>query len=221
VQETPKQWTKWLPLAELWYNTSFHSSLHCTLFKALYGVDPPSGILPQLKLTDNSDVSVILKERQLFTEILKNQLAKAQNKMKIFADSNKSVRAFQVGEALLLKLQPYAQSSMVNCPFPKLAFKYFGPYEVLAKVGQTTYKLKLPDNSMIHDVFHVSQLKAFTIDHSPVFSQLTCIPALDVADLVPEKILDRRLVKKGQYGCDSSPDTMDRIARIISNKGRP
>jgi hypothetical protein len=102
---------------------------------------------------------------------------------------------------VLLKLQPYAQSSVVNHPFPKinhpfpkLAFKYFGPYEVAEKVGQTTYKLKLSDNSMIHPVFHVSQLKAFALDYSPVFSQL---PALDVADLIPEKILDRRLVRKG------------------------
>jgi hypothetical protein len=105
---------------------------------------------------------------------------------------------------VLLKLQPYAQSSVVNHPFPKinhpfpkLAFKYFGPYEVAEKVGQTAYKLKLSDNSMIHPVFHVSQLKAFALDYSPVFSQLPDIPALDVADLIPEKILDRRLVRKG------------------------
>jgi hypothetical protein len=62
VQETPKQWTKWLSLAETWYNTSLYSSLQCTPFKALYGMDLPPGILPQLKLTDHLDVIVILKE---------------------------------------------------------------------------------------------------------------------------------------------------------------
>jgi hypothetical protein len=46
-------------------------------------------------------------------------------------------------------------------------------------------------------VFHVSQLKPFTIDYSPVYSKLPDIPTLDVADVIPERILDRRLVKKG------------------------
>jgi hypothetical protein len=125
VHDTPKQWTKWLPLAELWYNTAFHSSLQCSPYKALYGMDPSPGIIPQLKLTEHPDVADILKEMQLFTELLKTQLAKAQNRMKLFADNNRTERTFQVGKKVLLKLQPYAQSSVVNRPFPKLFFQIF------------------------------------------------------------------------------------------------
>lgn len=33
----PRKWKAWLPMAELWYNSSFHSSLGCSPFKALYG----------------------------------------------------------------------------------------------------------------------------------------------------------------------------------------
>jgi transposase InsO family protein len=63
LQATPRQWVKWLPLAELWYNTSYHSSLQCTPFKDLYGTDHSLGMLPQLQLTDHKDVSDMLRER--------------------------------------------------------------------------------------------------------------------------------------------------------------
>jgi ribosomal protein L21E len=179
------------------YNTSFHSSLQCSPFKALYVVEPPLGIIPTLKHSDHQDVFDILKERQLFNEMLREQLQKAQSRMKLYADAKRPVRAFQVGDKVLLKLQPYTQVSVVSRPYPKLTFKYFGPYTVLEKIGSVAYKIQLPAQSKIHNVFHVSQLKDFTPDYSPVFSKLPLIPSLDIAEVTPEQVLEHRLVKKG------------------------
>lgn len=80
---------------------------------------------------------------------------------------------------------------MVSRPFPKLAFKYFGPFEILQAIGLVAYKLKLPYDSLIHPVFHVFQLKQFVPDNKPVFSQLPTAAQLDIVDLVPSKVLDR------------------------------
>jgi hypothetical protein len=40
VHSCPKKWAAWLPLAEYWYNTSFHSALGRTPFEVLYGYPP-------------------------------------------------------------------------------------------------------------------------------------------------------------------------------------
>jgi hypothetical protein len=36
------QCAQWLPLAEWWYNTSYHTSTHMTSFEEVYGQNPPS-----------------------------------------------------------------------------------------------------------------------------------------------------------------------------------
>jgi transposase InsO family protein len=41
----PKKWTKWLPLAQWWYNSTFHHSLCTSPFQTLFGYS-----LPQLPL---------------------------------------------------------------------------------------------------------------------------------------------------------------------------
>ena len=38
--EKPKEWVKWLSLAELWYNSNFHTSILTTPFDAVYGQSP-------------------------------------------------------------------------------------------------------------------------------------------------------------------------------------
>nr|AAL68643.1 polyprotein [Oryza sativa Japonica Group] len=40
VHACPSHWSKWLALAEYWYNTSFHSALGSTPFEVLYGHKP-------------------------------------------------------------------------------------------------------------------------------------------------------------------------------------
>jgi hypothetical protein len=90
-----------------------------------------------------------------------------------------------VGDRVLLKLQPHTQFSVVNRTYPKLAYKYFGPFKALFA------------DSKIHSVFHVSQLKPFVADYTPIFSTLPMTTDLEVAAAIPEQVLDRCLVKKG------------------------
>jgi hypothetical protein len=198
VQDHPKQWRHWLAMAEFWYNTSHHTALGCSPFTALYRTEPNFGAMPNITVSDDSPVIGEVRDYQFQTEFLRAKLLQAQQRMKSQADKNRTERQFQVGERVLLKLQPYAQHSVVNRPCTKLSYKYFGPYEVLERIGAVAYKLQLPPAAKVHPVFHVSQLKPFTAKYSPVFSELPLVPALDASSARPQHILDRRMVRDGQ-----------------------
>jgi hypothetical protein len=169
VHDSPKQWKSWLSLAELCYNTNYHTTLGCSPFQALYGYTPQVGLMLPMSDAEKTPAGPCLQEREARMDQLKQHLAKAHNRMKLKADKGRSDREFQVGEQALLKLQPYVQHSVVHRPFPKLAFKFLGPYEVLERIGKDAYKLDLPAGSLIHQVVHVSQLKPFTPNYTLFF----------------------------------------------------
>lgn len=104
--------------------------------------------------SDSPVADALLRERAMFSSLLKHHLTCAQNRMKKTADLKRTRRSFQIGDLVLLKLQPYAQKSVVSQPFPKLVFKYFGPFPIVDKIGSVAYRLQLPDHSGFHSVFH-------------------------------------------------------------------
>jgi hypothetical protein len=64
-----------------------------------------------------------------------------------------------VGDFVFLKVSPIRGVRRFRVK-GKLAPRYFGSYQILAKRGEVTYQLSLPEDlSTMHDVFHVSQLK--------------------------------------------------------------
>lgn len=47
VHDQPKKWRQWLSTAEFWYNTTHHSSLNTSPFKALYAKNPIWEVCPR------------------------------------------------------------------------------------------------------------------------------------------------------------------------------
>ena len=59
---------------------------------------------------------------------------------------------------------------MVRCgKRGKLSSRYIGPFEILERVGTISYRLALPPSlSSVHEVFHVSMLRKYTLDPTHV-----------------------------------------------------
>lgn len=159
VNACPAKWFHWLHLAEYWYNNSFHSAIGRSPFEALYGYAPKHFGIAVLDHVSSPSLEEWYQDKVAMNAMIKQHLARSRLRMKKQADKNRSERHFEVGDKVFLKLQPYVQSSLASRAHQKLAFKYFGPYEILERVGQVAYKLLLPSSSAVHPVFHVSQLK--------------------------------------------------------------
>lgn len=123
-------------MAQFWYNSTFHTALGCSPFKALYGYEAQLGTMLPVSDGEQSPAAQLLQDRENHLSLLKNHLAAAQNRMKIQEDHQRTDRQFQVGDQVLVKLQPYVQQSMVSRPYPKLAFKFYGAFSVLQRIGQ-------------------------------------------------------------------------------------
>nr|GEY93852.1 putative reverse transcriptase domain-containing protein [Tanacetum cinerariifolium] len=154
-----RNWDTHLPLVEFSYNNSYHSSIKCSPFEALYGrrcrmpiawtkVGEGKLLGPEI-VQETTDKTVQIKER----------LKVARDRQKSYADKRRKPLEFSVGDKVLLKVSP----RKVVVRFgkrSKLSPRYVGPFEIVERIGPVVYRLRLPQELVgVHDTFHVSNLK--------------------------------------------------------------
>ena len=152
----------------------------------LYGYAPTHFGISSADEQPVTDIASWLHDRELMSAVIRQHLLHAKQRMKHAADSHRSECQFQVDDWVFLKLQPYMQTSVAHRSSQKLAFKFFGPYKVLERVGSVAYRLELPPSSTVHPVFHVSQLKKVV---GACHTITTTLPLMSAQWSIPKRIL--------------------------------
>jgi hypothetical protein len=109
----------------------------------------------------------LLKEMEEQIIKIKQNLKVAQDRQKSYADKNRTHKEFKVGDHVFLKVKAN-KSSLKLGSCAKLAAKFYGPFEILERIGPIAYMLALPASMTVHNVFHVSFLKKYILDANHV-----------------------------------------------------
>nr|GEU92981.1 putative reverse transcriptase domain-containing protein [Tanacetum cinerariifolium] len=153
-----------LLLAEFSYNNSYHSSIQCAPFEALYGRKCRSPVL-WAEIGESSLIGPeLVQETTDKVVLIKEKLKAARDRQKSYANNRRKPLEFEVGDHVLLKVSPWKGVVRFGTK-GKLAPRYVGTLEILERIGLVAYRLRLPEElSSVHDTFHVLNLKKCLTD---------------------------------------------------------
>jgi len=109
VHSCPQKWAQWIPLAEFWYNTTYHSAHGHTPFVALYGHPPKHFGITTSDTCTIADLDDWLQSRNTMMQHIQQNLARAQQRMQHQADKHRQERTFVVGGWVYVELHPHIQ----------------------------------------------------------------------------------------------------------------
>ena len=119
-------------------------------------------------------------------------LKEAQDHQKSYMYHKRKDKDFQIGDHVYFEVKSKRSSlSLGRCS--KLAPRFCGPFEILARKGPVAYELAFPVHVRVHNFFHASLLKKYVYDtkHVVDWSLLQVEPEGDFS-LKPTHILDKR-----------------------------
>ncbi|KAK9048263.1 hypothetical protein SSX86_010799 [Deinandra increscens subsp. villosa] len=125
--------------------------------------------------------------------VAREKLKEAQSRQKSYADRHRRELEFNEGDRVFLKVSPCRGVRRFGIK-GKLSPRFIGPFEILDRVGESSYRLALPPQlSQVHNVFHVSLLRGYNYHPLHVVNYPLHLIREDLSlEEEPEAILDRQ-----------------------------
>jgi hypothetical protein len=150
----PDEWSSKLSLAQFAHNARTHEAIKQSPFQLMYGTKPIA--LPEVSEKTNSPVAND-RINQLYK--LREEALAAHDlaRVKMMERTTNRTRPFKVNDRVWL------ESKNLKIPYQsrKLAPKREGPFKIKEVLGPVTYRLTLPKQWKIHDVFHACLLMPY------------------------------------------------------------
>ncbi|KAL5524985.1 hypothetical protein ACEPAF_8854 [Sanghuangporus sanghuang] len=156
INHQQSDWADWLALAEFAYNNREHSAIKLSPFfinTGMHLLDFTGVGMASLNLSAEE----FAKHVKEVHELTQGNLTQANEDMKCFYDrhAGQSI-TYEAGQKVFLD----GRNIKTIRPTKKMDDKWFGPFEVVEKVGASTYRLKLPKTwKKVHPVFNEILLK--------------------------------------------------------------
>ena len=159
---TKKDWAKWLPMMEAFYNSSVHESTGKTPFEMNGTLWTDATTLavscPTMDHVRSQGAEDVLEGMKAAWEDARQMMLHRRETMKRNADKLRRKEVYLVGERVMLSTKDLSKGR------GKLDDRYTGPFAI-TRVGSqgVTVWLDLPAQySRLHQPFHVSRVKRFT-----------------------------------------------------------
>jgi len=178
-------------MAEFAYNNGYQETIKTTPFFANYGIDPEYQTISHTikgQITPPNEISKL-------HETLREEMSAAQLRHKENYDQHRKPDPNLKSGDMVWFLPRNVRTTR---PSRKLDYKKIGPFEILAKTGMNTDRLKFPPTMKIHNNIHISLLEPYHNNQFP--SQRQEPPPPIIIDGEPEYELEEIIDSQLHHG---------------------